>query len=101
MAALYEIPVMDVPRQVFSTIINGRKVTIRMAYSASVSRFSMDLSIDETPVLTGRKMVANVDLLEPFDLGIGKLFVVGPKDYTTEPTMEAFAAGTVKLYNYV
>ncbi|GAA4180277.1 phage baseplate plug family protein [Shinella granuli] len=101
MASLYEIPVLDAPRQVFSTIINGRKVTIRMRYSSMAQRYSMDLSIDETTVLTGRKMVANVDLLEPFDLGIGKLFVVGPKDHTVIPTMEAFAAGQVKLYSYV
>lgn len=100
MADLYELPVSGQPGQVFSTVTNGQKITIRLRYNTVTERFSMDLSIDEVAVLTGVKLVSNIDFLEPFDLGIGKLFVAGVRDAETAPTLSAFAEGRVKLYQY-
>lgn len=100
MADLYELPVLDQPGQMFSTVTNGRKITIRLRYNTVTDRFSMDLSIDEQPALTGVKLVSNVDFLEPFDFDIGKMFVAGVRNAETEPTLAAFAEGRVKLYQY-
>lgn len=100
MADLYELPVLAQPGQMFSTVTNGQKITIRLRYNTATERFSMDLAIDEVPALTGVKLVSNVDFLEPFDFGIGKLFVAGVRDAETEPTLQAFADGRVKLYQY-
>lgn len=100
MAMLYEFPILNQPVQQFSTVINGLKVSFLVRYSVTSRRFSLDLAIDETPVLTGIRMVSNQDLVDVFDLGLGMFFVAGVRDYQAEPTLEAFAEGAVKFYRY-
>ncbi len=60
--------------QKFSTIVNNRRVTIRLWYANFNDRWSADISIDGEPVLHGRKIVTGVDLLGTFDFGIGVIF---------------------------
>ncbi|TBZ81425.1 phage baseplate plug family protein [Rhizobium leguminosarum] len=86
--------VVDYADQQFGTIINGRRVTIRLRYNASSDRWSFDLSIDNLPVLTGRRVVTGVDLLAPFDLGLGAIcaYAVTPG---AVPDRAALPAGTV------
>lgn len=98
---LSEIQVNDAPGQIFSLIVAGRKVTLRLRYNTTTKRFALDLAIDETDVLKGRKLVTNVDLLAPFNLGIGSIFAAAPDGSPIEPTIEAFATGRVKLFHYV
>ena len=89
--------VVDYADQQFGAIISNRRVTIRLRYNPSNDRWSFDLSIDDLPVLQGRKIVTGVDLLKPFDFGLGMIFAwtVTPG---AEPNRAALPAGTVKLY---
>lgn len=98
---LSEIDVNGDPGQVFSLVVDGQKISLRLRYNTSSERFSMDLAIDETPRLTGRKVVTNVDLLKPFDLGIGAIFAAAPDGSPVPPTIEAFADRKVRLYHFV
>ncbi|MDO9417040.1 phage baseplate plug family protein [Pararhizobium sp.] len=66
--------ITDHADQQFSTVIGGRRVTFRVRYNAIADRWSFDLSIDDLPVLHGRRIVTGVDLLEAFDLGVGVIF---------------------------
>lgn len=88
--------VVDYADQQFGTIINGRRVTIRLRYNATSDRWNMDLSIDNLPVLIGRRVVTGVDLLAPFDLGLGAIiaYAVTPG---AVPDRAALPAGTVLL----
>jgi len=99
--ALSEFDIIDAPGQVFSTGVNGQKVTSRLRYNVESQHFSMDLGIDDVPVLSGRKVTSEVDLLQPFDFGIGSIFAADVDGKGRQPTLENFAAGVVKLYHYV
>lgn len=84
--------------QQFGTIINGRRVTIRLRYSATNDRWSFDLAIDDKPVLHGRRIVTGVDLLAPFDFGLGVIFAAATTPGAT-PGRQALPSGTVKLFH--
>lgn len=89
--------VVDYADQQFGTIINQRRVTIRLRYNGTIDRWSFDLSIDNLPVLTGRRVVTGVDLLKPFNLGLGMIFAVAVTPGAV-PDRAALPAGTVRLY---
>ncbi|MCO5164661.1 MAG: hypothetical protein M9939_26585 [Mesorhizobium sp.] len=101
MAALNQLSIIDAPGQVFSTVVDGRKVTIRLRYNVQAERFAMDLAIDETDVLKGRKVVAEIDLLAPFDFGIGSIFAADVDRKWRPPTLANFVNGAVKLFHYI
>ncbi|CTQ67109.1 phage baseplate plug family protein [Roseibium alexandrii] len=85
----------DNPRQQLSVLMGQRRTTLVVWYSDFTKRWSFDLAVDDAPVLTGRRIVAGVDLLKPFDLGLGVLFV----DAAENPSRNSFIEGTAKLYH--
>lgn len=88
---------IDAVDQEFSTTIQNQRITMRLLYSSYNDRWSFDLSIDGEPVLTGRKIVEGVDLLESFNFGLGVMFAFS--DPKIEPNRDAIPAGTVSLYH--
>lgn len=88
----------DLPDQKFSTILNGRRTTFRIRYNVTTDRWSFDLSIDDLPVLYGRRIVTGVDLLAPFDFGIGSIFALTVTP-GAEPNRKQLPAGEVRLYH--
>ncbi len=89
--------ITDHADQQFGTIINGARVTLRLRYNPTNDRWSFDLSLDDLPVLHGRRVVTGVDLLAPFDLGLGVIFAVAVKTGAV-PDRNALPEGTVRLY---
>lgn len=94
---MIEIKVVDEPKQKFSLLLNGRRVTFLLWFSGVTNRWSFDLSLDNGPVIRGRRIVTGVDLLAPFGLGIGVLFAFS--ETGAEPTRENLPLGIVKLYH--
>lgn len=90
--------IIDAADQQFGTIINGRRVTIRLRYNPTSERWSFDLAIDDLPVLQGRRIVTGVDLLAPFNLGLGLMFAAAVTPGAV-PDRQALPAGTVKLFH--
>lgn len=84
-------------RQSFSVVINGKRCTFDVTYSVAIDRWSMDISIDAEPVITGRKIVEGSDLVEPFNLDIGKIFAYSESG--AEANRDNIPLGIVKLYN--
>lgn len=95
---MIEFRILDEPRQKFSVLLNRRRVTFELWYSLTTDRWSFDLAIDGATVLNGRRIVTGVDLLAPFNLGIGILFAA-PEAAGTVPNRSALPLGTVKLYH--
>lgn len=95
---MIQFDIRNHPDQQFSTIIDNRRVTIRLRYNPSNDRWSFDLSLDDQPVLHGRRIVTGVDLLAPFDLGIGVIFAASLKSGAI-PDRNALPAGTVGLFS--
>ena len=90
--------IIDAADQQFGTIINGRRVTIRLRYNPTSERWSFDLAIDDQPVLLGRRIVTGVDLLAPFNFGLGVVFAAAVTPGAV-PDRQALPAGTVKLFH--
>ena len=83
--------IRDHADQQFGTIINGRRVSAFGAIGDSVS-------IDDQPVLHGRKIVTGVDLLAPFQFGLGVIFAASPAA-DIAPTLDALVGGSVRLFS--
>lgn len=92
---LFEIA--DLPDQQFATVFDGQRVTIRLRYNVTWDRWSLDLSIDDLPVLQGRKIVTGVDLLKPFNLGVGIIFAAAVTPGAV-PNKDSLPNGTVRIY---
>lgn len=89
--------IIDAADQQFGTIINNRRVTIRLRWNLTSGRWSFDLAIDDLPVLTGRRIVTGIDLLSPFGLGIGAIFAL-PAVLGSLPGRSELPGGDVRLY---
>lgn len=89
--------VADHADQQFSTVVAGRRVTIRLRYNPTSDRWSFDLSIDDLPVLHGRRVVTGVDLLAPFDFGVGAIIAAAVTP-GAEPDRRGLPLGTVRLF---
>lgn len=94
---MIQIDILDESRQKFSLILSGQRVTMELMYSVLEDRWSFNLALDGEPVIHGRKMVLGVDLLAPFQLGIGVLFL--HSDTGVQPNRQNLPLGLVKLYH--
>jgi hypothetical protein len=95
---MIEFRILDEPRQKFSVLLSGRRVTFELWYSLTTDRWSLDLAIDGAPVLTGIRIVTGVDMLAKFNLGIGILFA-WPEVSGSVPDRSALPLGNVRLYH--
>lgn len=94
---MIEFKIKSHANQEFSTILNGRRVTLRLWYSTFSDRWSMDVSVDGEPVLTGKRVSPGVDMLEMFDFKIGAIFALSEKGDSAD--RDALPEGRVKLYH--
>lgn len=93
---MIEFKITDSARQKFSTAIDTRRITIKLSYSHTIGRWSFDLAIDGDYVLHGRRVIPNVDLIEPFNFGVGSIFAFSDKE--VEPDKNSLINGALKLY---
>lgn len=97
---MIEIPVADAPDQEFSVVLSNRRVTFRLRYAPFNERWSLDLSLDDVPVLHGRRIVTGIDLLAGFDFGIGHLIAMPSQDGANDPPGRTqLPSGVVRLYH--
>lgn len=98
---MIELPVINEADQLFSAVLDGIRVTFRLRYSPFYDRWSMDLSIDDEPVIYGRRIVVGSDLLAPYNLGIGSLIAIAPDGGAAMPANRtALPNGQVRLYHF-
>lgn len=95
---MVEFEITDAADQQFGAILNGRRVTIRLRYNVTTDRWSFDLSLDDQPVIHGRRIVTGIDLLAPFNLGLGAIFAM-PAVSGAAPGRAGLINGRVRLYH--
>ena len=95
---MIEMSVIDAADQQFGAIMNNQRVTVRLRYSAVPDRWYMDLSLDDLPVLYGRKVVTGVDLVAGLSLGIGMIFALPVNPEAPVVDRQSLPSGRVKLY---
>lgn len=83
--------------QKFATILEGRRVSIRLRYNPTVDRWSFDLAIDDEPRLHARRVVTGIDLLAPFNFGVGVIFAA-PMVPNAVPTWSQLPNGEVRIF---
>lgn len=93
---MIEISVSSEHDQTFGIVLENRRVVMRLRWNVTANRYHMDLAINDTPVMVGRRVVVGADLIDQFSFGIGRIFVSG-RTVDIEPTPEAFAAGEVRM----
>jgi hypothetical protein len=95
---MLEFTVTDDPNQQFSVFLNNQRVTFRLWWATVTDRWSFDLSIDDLPVITGRRIVTNVDLIRRFNLDIGSIFCVAILPGAV-PNRAGLPSGACRLYH--
>lgn len=95
---MIEFSIVDHADQQFATVLNNRRVTLRLRYNTTSDRWSFDLSLDDQVVLHGRKVVTGVDLLAAFDFGIG-MIVAASITTGAVPGRDELPSGAVKLFS--
>lgn len=93
-----EFTITDDAEQEFTVILNGKRCTIRLRYNVSADRWMMDLKIDEATVLSGRRLVLDVDVIAPYDFGVGVLFI-SALGQDTKPDRFCFSEGRVRMFS--
>lgn len=93
-----QFTVIDAADQQFGTILNNRRATIRLRYNVTSDRWSMDLSIDDLPVLYGQRIVTGIDLLGSYSFGIGMIFAIAATADAV-PDRNSLPSGLVRLYH--
>lgn len=96
---MIEFSIIDEADQQFATVLNNRRVTFRVRYNKWSDRWSFDLALDDEWVLYGRRIEMGVDLLAPFDLGLGILFATYTGTDYVDPNRANLPAGLIKLYH--
>lgn len=92
------LPIKDHADQKFGAVIDGQRVTFRLRYNGHLDRWCFDLSIDDLPVINGRRIVIGQDLLRPFSFGIGAI-VAAPVDGVSLPGRRQLVDGRVKVFH--
>lgn len=98
--AYREITIIDAPSQAFTTTLAGKRCDFVVNCSTWANRWSFDLDVDGVRVLSGRRIVLGVDLVAPFNLGIGSLVAAPWGDEDAEPGRTELPAGRVRLFSY-
>lgn len=97
MATLYEIPVIDAPRQTLETVLADTPVTIALNWNAWLGRWALDFALNGVGIFAGVRMVPDVDFLKPYGPGIGKLALVEWQGSGGNPGRTELPAGTFRL----
>ncbi len=97
MATLYEIPVIDAPRQTLETVIGDRPASLSINWNAWLGRWALDFSLNGVQIFAGVRMVPGVDFLKPYRLGIGKLALVEWQGSGGNPGRTELPAGIFRL----
>ena len=92
-----EFRLRDSANQKQTAIILGRRCTLRFRFNPTLNRWTFDLRIGDEDVLFGRRIVLGVDLLQPFNFGIGGMIAVSLDG--SEPDYAALVERRVRFYS--
>lgn len=97
MATLYEISVIDAPRQVLDTVLGGEPVRLSINWNAWLQRWTLGFSLNGVTIFDGVRMVTGVDFLKPYRLGLGKLSLVEWQGSGGNPERTELPGGVFRL----
>ena len=86
---IYKIPITaDVPAQTFTTVLSGVSYVFKAQWNERASFWTLDMQDEDGQMLIQDiALKCGVDLLSPFNFGIGKLFAVDLTESGQEATL--------------
>lgn len=96
--AVYEIQIINAPRQRFETSFAGSSITLTLFFNTFLNRWGMDIEANGNVVTRGVRVVPNVDFLKRLNLGVGKLALLQHDPRASEPGRSELPAGQFRLY---
>lgn len=96
---MQELLIADAADQEFTTILSDQRCTFRLRYNPTADRWTFDLAIGDDLKLLGRRIVTDIDLIAPFDLGIGALVALDVEGRGNLPDRKNLPARKVRLYS--
>lgn len=83
---MIEIPLNSKPEQRFTIVINETKYDVRVIINSRTGIWTMDLSSQNTELVSGIALLPGVDIFEQYNLNIGKGYVVNLENPRRDPT---------------
>lgn len=93
---MIEIPLSSEPEQLFSTFISGVKYSFRVIYGIR-SGWSISIYRGEEVLKEGLALKSGVDLLRPYNFGIGEMYLVNLDNPNQEADSDNLGS-SVKLF---
>lgn len=88
-----EFIVTDVADQQFAAVLNGTRVNIRLWWNHETDYWSLSIYNGTEPLVVGRRIVTDINLLRRLNLGLGAIFARG-----AAKGRDAFETGALRLY---
>lgn len=85
---MIEIPLNSKPEQLFSIVIKGTKYDVRVILNSRTGLWTMSLSKQNVPVVSGIALLGGVDIFEQYNLGLGIAYVVNLDSSRRDPSRE-------------
>lgn len=95
---MIQFRIIDAADQQFAQVINNKRVTFRLRWNLTTRFWSLDIAIDDLPVVTAIRVVLGIDIFEPYGLDIGRLYAL-PYKSDAVPGREELPSGDVRLYH--
>jgi hypothetical protein len=98
------VPMEAIPNHKFSAVLTlgqeNRKVTIHLTYNELAQYWVVDLSTDDSDLISGMPMVPAQDILEQFKyLGLGSMYLIPTSETAEEwPSQGTLETGWAVLW---
>lgn len=96
---MYVLPCTNDPAQVFTTQLGETKLVVDLQWNDRMELFTLSLANDDTGEIYvhGQAVVLGVDILEPYNLGLGSIVAVDLTKKHEEPNLTNLG-NTCNLY---
>lgn len=93
---MLRLPVSNLPKQSFSFAVDGTTYGITLLYNTIDSNWFMDFAVNDKPLITGRRVVHGVNLVNGYQGCI--IFALNASGNDTPITYDSLIAGNTRLY---
>lgn len=83
---MIEIPLNSSPEQLFNIVISETKYDLRVILNSRTGVWSLSISSQGDDLVSGIALLPGVDILEPYNLGIGRGYVVNLENPNRNPS---------------
>jgi len=96
------IEIQDAPNQKISVTMADKKVDMYLKYNTLFDYWTIDIYSRNKPLISGVKLVLDIDLLQRYNLGLGSLTLlhITAKETVKEPNRYNLVNGDIRMYSF-